>query len=254
MAQDGRIGGQNEAYRKGLVFGLTLAEVGLLIIFVLLLLIASEAIDRQRTAQRLREAERLAESRLSELTQARQLSEVVTQELGLGPNPNPKDVRRLVRAARAAQAGTAQSALTEMRRELEDKEGQLQRYEEQLQTAGLGKGERPCWVRPDGTIEYLYEVVLASGGIRMREVSNPERLEQRQSLPMPPIDDAATLTPAEFVSLTKPLYDTSLAKNCRFFVAVYDETEAHEKSLYKSLLQTVEGHFYKRLSSADPPF
>jgi len=246
MALPGRIGEQNEAYRKGLVIGLTLAEVGLLIIFVLLLLIASEAIDRQKEAQRAMESERSAESQLEELERARELSEVIGKELGLGPNPAPQDVRRLVRglAARAA----------EQKSELATRDGQLRRYEEQLRSAGLGAGERPCWVRADGTIEYLYEVVLASEGIRMREVANPERLAQRQALPMPPIEEGETLSPEQFLSLTRPLYDSSLARNCRFFVAVYDGTASDEKGLYKSLLRTVEGHFYKRLSSESPPF
>ena len=34
--------------------------------------------------------------------------------------------------------------------------------------AGHGKGERPCWVQLDGTIDYLYDVVLTSRGIKMR--------------------------------------------------------------------------------------
>jgi hypothetical protein len=37
--KSGRIAEQNEAYRKGLVLGLTMAEVGILIIFILLLLL-----------------------------------------------------------------------------------------------------------------------------------------------------------------------------------------------------------------------
>ena len=50
-----------------------------------------------------------------------------------------------------------------------NQQGQLTRYEQQLQSAGLGKGERPCWVQPDGTIEFLFDIVLATDGIRMRE-------------------------------------------------------------------------------------
>lgn len=51
-----------------------------------------------------------------------------------------------------------------------------------------------------------------------------------------------------------PLYDSSLVANCRFFVTVYDATGPAEKDLYKSLLRTVEGHFYKRLSLEPAPF
>ena len=60
-----------------------------------------------------------------------------------------------------------------------NQEGQLKHLEAKLQQAGLGKGERPCWVKPDGTIEFLLDVVLSSGGIRMRENVFPHRGKER---------------------------------------------------------------------------
>jgi hypothetical protein len=135
-----------------------------------------------------------------------------------------------------------------------NQEGQLQHYESRLREAGLGKGERPCWVKPDGTIEYLYDVVLASNGIRMRERREGKRERERALLPMPTVDPSEVLSPSEFLRRTEPLYDSSLAANCRFFVVIYDATGPAEKDLYKSLLQTVEGHFYKRLDRGPAPF
>ena len=135
-----------------------------------------------------------------------------------------------------------------------NQQGQLTHYEDQLQNAGLGKGERPCWVKTDGTIEFLFDVVLASNGIRMQENVFPNRDKERLTLPMPATDPNEVLTPSEFLSRTMPLYNSSLAANCRFFVTVYDATGPAEKDLYKSLLRTVEGHFYKRLSLEPAPF
>jgi len=130
----------------------------------------------------------------------------------------------------------------------------LARYEQQLQSAGLGKGERPCWVQPDGTIEFLFDVVLGTDGIRMRENVYPSRNKERKDLPMPSTNPLETITQSEFVTRTLPLYESSLAANCRFFVTVYDGTGPEEKERYKSLLRTVEGHFYKRLSRDSAPF
>jgi hypothetical protein len=135
-----------------------------------------------------------------------------------------------------------------------NQEGQLQRYESRLKEAGLGKGERPCWVKPDGTIEYLYDVVLASNGIRMREYKYGHREHERSLMPMPAVDPNEVLRPAEFLRRTQSLYNHSLATNCRFFVVIYDATGPTEKELYKQLLQTVEGHFYKRLNRGPAPF
>jgi hypothetical protein len=137
-----------------------------------------------------------------------------------------------------------------------NQEGLLQAYERKLRDAGVGgTGERPCWVHPDtGAIEYLFDVVLASDGIRMRENAFPHRSEERNTLPLPVTNPEETLSPAEFSRRTFPLYESSLAKNCRYFVTVYDATGATEKDLYKSQLRTVEGHFYKRLAFDAAPF
>jgi hypothetical protein len=292
MSHDGRIGEQHAAYRKGLVLGLTMAEVGILIIFVLLLLIGLEQIRRERLASSFHDKIAIDTSRLATLESAEQTLQEIAAALKVDPTRPSEDFKRLTRIVQAVAAtpdGTR--ALTEARQTLDEmkeavsqaqalvekgakeggdafarqlesqsyrlanQEGQLKRYEGQLVAAGAGKGERPCWVQPDGkTIDYLYDVVLTSGGIRMREYTHPHRAAERGLLPMPVVEPTETLTPSEFLRRTAPLYDYSRNDNCRFFVVIYDATAVHEKPLYKSLLRTVEGHFYKRLSNAVAPF
>jgi hypothetical protein len=287
---NGQLGEQHESYRKGLVLGLTMAEIGFLIIFVLLLLIAWEQMERDETAGRWHEKVPISASELQALSDSKAISDIIRSELKLGPNPEPEDVRKLVRITQSINRESGESALAAAKREIENlrrtseelertlrdsgvrdpklvaakmegqqfdlqnKEGQLARAEKKLTELGQGKGERPCWVRPDGTIDYLYEVVLTSTGIRMRELEYPDRAAERALLPMPTVQPDEVLSSAEFEARTKPLYRDGLAKNCRFFVVIYDGTEAHEKATYKSLLRIVEGHFYKRLSNASAPF
>ena len=100
----------------------------------------------------------------------------------------------------------------------------------------------------------MFDVVLGSDGMRMREIVIPERAKERATLPMPQTDPTEVLTEGDFLRRTAPLYDSSLAANCRFFVTVFDSTAPTEKDLYKNLLRTVEGHFYKRLSRERAPF
>lgn len=285
------IGEQNTAYRRGLVLGLTMAEVGILIIFILLLLLAFGEWRRERALAAQRNLVSISQSRLQSLEYSARIVEELAEAIGAGPNATPDEIKHLVEMVKAisATAGAksmlaeAQAELAKLREvrqrlekaaesadrsdglslpdrleqqgfELANKEGQLRRYEQQLAEAGLGKGERPCWVRPDGTIEYLYDVVLTSAGIRMREYEYPNRTTERALLKMPQVDPAEFVAPSEFLTRTEPLYDQSVADNCRFFVVVYDGTESTEKELYKQLLRTVEGHFYKRLDRGTAPF
>jgi len=287
----GQVAEQNASYRRGLVLGLTMAEVGILIIFVLLLLIAFEELRRDELLLRFENKVAIEQSRMDELSRAEATLREVARELGVDARETSDDFTSLVRVlTSAARTDEGARALTEGRKLLEEmkdavrqmqavaaaggeggvdqivqrvtaqshrianQEGQLKHYESMLEASGQGKGERPCWVKPDGKIDYLYDVVLGSTGIRMRELIYAERAEERKLLPMPTVDPTEVLSEAEFLRRTRPLFDSSLAQNCRFFVVVYDGTAVHEKALYKSQLQTVEGHFYKRLSNDQPQF
>jgi hypothetical protein len=287
----GRIGEQNDAYRKGVVLGLTMAEVAILIIFVLLLLLAFSEV-RGSAKLRLFDGKQAIDSlEVTRLMAAEAKLDSVAQELALVPVDSSEDFVRLVRVmAQAAQRqqgpnelADARSALQEIRgaraemkrlaeavREgqgeglaqlteqqsyrIANQEGQIRIIQGRLVRFGQGKGERPCWVQPTGTIDYLYDVVLTSKGIRMREVHNPSRAAERVHLYLPEVDPAEVLSPATFLDRTAALYQRSKRENCRFFVNVYDATEHFEKPLYKDLLRTVEGHFYKRLDSRVSPF
>jgi hypothetical protein len=302
---------QSTAYRRGLVLGLTMAEVGILIIFVLLLLIGFWDWDQRRL---LRGAEvRISRDRMASLAQAEASMVEVRRVLGSEEGSDGEDVQRklqrmeeesrlhvelrkalkisdsedpeeIVRLVNALASGSSESALSQLRetsREIKraldqaksegcsdaltkqvegqsfriaNQEGQLKHYETELAKAGLGKEERPCWVHPDGATEYLYDVVLGSSGIKMREREYPERSAERATLPMPTVDSSEVLQPVEFLERTKPLFESSRAQNCRFFVVVYDATGPTQKALYKDLLQTVEDHFYKWLDHGTAPF
>lgn len=314
----GRVGEQHQAYRRGLVLGLTLAEVGTLVIFVLLLLIGVQALKAKATAEKLDGAVVVSESRLGELEASdKLLKELQTnleaesfdpqrlkrmanaeralidlsETLGVSAPEPDDDFRRLIRlvrqiaasAAAKRQLADAADAFAELKvlreqlaatvRQAEDgemanlverlqglhdrvanQEGQITYLQARLREAGGGRGERPCWVQPDGTIDYLFDVVLTSAGIRMRDHVLQHRVEERSRLPLPHVDPANVLSPGGFLAQTADLFRHSEANNCRFFVVVYDDTAAHEKELYKRLLKTVEGHFYKRSSDAAAPF
>jgi hypothetical protein len=276
---------QNAAYRRGVVLGLTMAEVGILIIFVLLLLIGFNEWTKIVEREAAKDSVSVAKGRMAALEDSERQFAAVAAAVELPPTATEEEIRAMVRAVVASAATPAgQSSLQEVRTALDlirrirdeliaknypknlidqierqgftiaNQQGQLAHYEKQLLNAGLGKGERPCWVKPDGTIEFLFDVVLASNGIRMRENVFPNRDKERSALPMAATDPNEVLTEGEFLRRTAPLYNSSLSANCRFFVTVYDATGPAQKDLYKSLMRTVEGHFYKRLSLEPAPF
>jgi len=287
----GRIGEQHDAYRKGLVLGLTMGELGILIIFVLLLLIALQELRRQSEQQAIQQQVHVDPGRFTQLKDAESELQELAKAMSLKARKPDDDFKKLIRVL-AETAATpegqknlteAQQSLAQMKeatrnaeklvakagepgakgvaRELEaqsfrlaNQEGQLKRYEDQLREVGKGKGERPCWVQPDGKIDYLYDVVLTSDGIRMREYRYPSREVERALLPMPVVEPQEVLTEYEFLRRTAPLYNYSENANCRFFVVIYDDTADFEKPLYKHLLRTVESHFYKRNASGLVPF
>src|SRR5215469_14277006 len=93
----GRIGEHHDAYRKGVVLGLTMAEAGILIIFVLLLLIAfgqmrQEALSEQFLGRRPVDPARLRELETKETTLAS-----IANELGVDSADPDEFARRLVR-------------------------------------------------------------------------------------------------------------------------------------------------------------
>lgn len=271
---------QHSAYRKGMVLGLTMAEVGILIIFVLLLLIGFIFIEDEKEAKKLENKEIIDKVELARFKAASARMSSLSQGLGV-----PEDeITRLVKSMLAtdslhrleaavaayheandhlertiakitsADSSALSDRIADMSFTISNQQGLLDRYEEQLEEAGLGTGARPCWVDSSGNIDYLYEVVLQHKGIRMREVNNPDRSDERKLLPLPVVDPNEILTQSEFAKRTLPLFLYSIDHECRFFVIVYDGTGPTEKERYKSLLKTVEGHFYKRLDDGRPPF
>jgi hypothetical protein len=281
VRNDGRIGEQHTAYRRGLVLGLTMAEVGILVIFVLLLLLALGAFERERYAKVMA----LPPERLETLEAAEAALQSLEEAIGVQPADTPEEIQELVRAVReSAESPEGQAALKAMRRALEEikraeaeirrtaerlegeagsmaatvaqqsrdlaiKEGQLQYAEQRLRALGSGgAGARPCWVEPDGSIVFLYDVILTSAGIRMKLRDNVLESPRLADLPVGVINPAVALSEDEFRSRTRALYDYGRGdeNQCRFHVYVWDGTQAAEKERYKDLLRTVEGHFYKQ--------
>jgi cell division protein FtsL len=136
---------------------------------------------------------------------------------------------------------------------IRNQRGQLVDLQNRYARQGSSAIMPSCWTTPEGTIDYIFDVVLSSDGILVVEVAPASREQERQRLPMGVGLDTEVYSMAQFRTVTRQLFNWSVQNECRFYVTVYDLTEAHEKDLYKDLLATVEGHFYKRLTGNAPP-
>ncbi len=312
---------QNDSYRRGLVLGLTMAEIAILIIFILLLALAVLLAIENEKRHKVEEELLVTEKKVTELIQR------VSVLRDLAGRDNIEEFVRELIAAREAlkQIGDVKSRLVEAKKliakygeaareagveatpdkigkalqeareiiktfaKIGDKSGEeimkaLEEAEEikkslaelegksgkeilqelkalrteskrlggqlanaQKKLAGLGKGnEMPsCWAKPDGSVEYIYEVAVTSSGMNVRETYLPHRENDRGLLPISTVLQEQEVSSATFNSMMKPLFQWSIEKKCRFYVKIYDETGSTEKDLYKKRLKNVEGRFYK---------
>jgi hypothetical protein len=179
------------------------------------------------------------DARLAEMKRQDAAIEVLEKVLALQPDSarDPKSILRDL-AMRACNAEREQRWL----------QGELANLQKKLVAAGHGTEMPPCWVTPDGTIECIFDISLTSNGIVVHDNALPDHAEDEKRL-APQMRFDSVLDRDEFRRATQALYDWSRAQHpeCRFFVRVFDLTKADEKTVYKSELQTVEGHFYKLL-------
>ena len=262
---------RNKSYQRGLVLGFTMAEVTLLIIFVLLITFA--ALLAVQEAKR-KEAERIADGQketISELEdQVKEFQELISgnsieelqRELILGKQHLAKFQERF-----------GENSIEELQRELGSFREAKQELEEiheaaqksgfsthpdavkdtlisygKLTSAGKGTEVPSCWTCEDGTVEYIYDVKLTPTGLIVRETDLSHRVEERQNLPVQNIVLGQDISEDAFLAATSHLLEFSQSKECRFFVRVFDATGPTEKAIYKSRLKTVEARFYKFIS------
>lgn len=289
---------QAHGYRRGFVLGLTLAEVALLIIFVVMLLLVIGFERRDRVIAQLRERQRVLDqvapsgssvelaklqADLQKLASLREIAQSAGHEWdedfmelikSVAATPRngkvidaaralqereralQRAIEKLSRVGGVSDANALAKEVVDQAASMNNLRGQTEYLKQELAKVGKGGVLPPCWVTPDGKIDYLLDVVLDSRGLRVRESYPVSRQAERNLLPMPKLNASRIYSQSEFRAATAGVFAWSSRQDpeCRFYVTIYDTTGAHEKLLYKQLMETVEGHFYKRLAKNAPPF
>lgn len=304
----------DQQFRRGVVLGLTFAEVLLLLIFLLMMVLASRLfglhreLDREQTRREAAEHQlaalnplfaRLAKDSHFDITKewvklrddldhARtQLSanqpaiDLVERRRKNDPGKSPQAIAREIENEAAlgrrftadAHALSPKLPDQEARKALEqyanagklmlDKAGssrkvlaEAARCHATLSTckaqnanlsARLGGVLPPCWVDVGGKTQYIFDARLRETGIWLVDNHVPGREVDEKSLPISGFQFEKSTEPGPFVQAGQPLLAYSEKEGCRFYVRVYDETNAQSKERYKDLLRGVEGIFYKLL-------
>ena len=242
-----------KSYNHGLVLGLTMAEVVILIIFVLLLAFAALLVGQR---DKRKEAEQIAEMRQDTIfSLQKKLKQFAEIQEWLREGKSIEEVQRelvvfsntkqqLKKYREAAQEHGFSPDPDSVRDAL-----RIAREYEDRMSAGKGTEVPSCWVRADESIEYIFDINLTPKGLVVRETGLPHRREERRALKLQNIVLNQDISEASFLSATSSLFEWSKSNRCRFFVRVFDSTGPTEKSTYQSRLKTVEAHFYKKLVS-----
>ena len=245
------IRGQDSAYRKGLVLGLTMAEIMLLILFMLLLVLGS--IVAQREALIHQQKQKIADLEI--------LDHFVSDELlNSGSQVTVNDIIRQIQRQKSENAALRQQVaqlrpFEQAGREIDDiireiqrdgghanrqsvikalqeraastkdnatLRGQVAELARQIKASGNGGHEFPsCWVTPDGKPVSLFVLTFYSAGVSVHDRHLPDRVEEETGLPLGGIRFDTPLPPATFNEQLRPLYQWSVDHNCRFYVIRY---------------------------------
>jgi hypothetical protein len=228
-----------------------MAEIMLLILFMLLLTLGVMISDRELKVKDLTK-------KLARYTAVEQfLSDLTTQSSGMSVtdivqrierqqrkitelNNELAQLRPLVAAGKALQDivreinnnGKAKVTAADIVKKLNEIEklrsenatlrGQVAQLTNQIRSTGKGGNEFPsCWVTADGKTQSIFELTLGGGGIAIREHPVPDRAADRQALPIQSIPYGQELSASAFVGAVTPLYNWSVTKGCRFYVIRY---------------------------------
>jgi hypothetical protein len=278
LVSKGQIEHQTEEYRKGQVLGFTMAEIMLVILFLLLLLLGSK-INKQENALLLLESNTnkqadtilILESKINEQADTlsksyqedtpehqaidkikRTLSELQNQ----GLVSRQKDVNWLAERLVLTEAGTNENV--RKARELasfiaKNENLTFEEGKQCLATCGAnegdGDGPKACWGESLRNPDYIYNVALYDDAIFV--TNNFENIEKNKadwdSLLQPArIEKSTLLSNAQFQSRFAKLKEHASVNECEYAVRLVDVFTS-SKAIYKKQRQLVEGYVYPTL-------
>ncbi|MDD9808037.1 MAG: hypothetical protein OXU34_07185 [Gammaproteobacteria bacterium] len=218
------------SYRRGLVLGLTVAELFILLLFLLLLLLTAlygAALSGSSDAQEMQVASREA-GRLNRL-------------------------RLMLQAENLKLDRKSIALLIESRKELREQSRQQAETIEQL---AAKKGIDPsCWHETDDKGKYsqvyLFDVNIYDKSMQVEDIAPPTQYhDEKAGLPLADFPFSKRISDREFLRVTKPIHRFANDRKvrpypCVFYVRIHDLTSAEAKERYKQAEDVIGAHFYR---------
>lgn len=268
--KDPNIRNQDAVYRRGLVLGLTMAEIMILILFTLLLALAAALDSRESKIhdkdKRIAELTAL-EQQVSDLlrnnpagvTVADIIQRIVRQQEAIAglqrevdrlktfeePAHILEDIIREIRRA-GVENPTPQKIIERLKlaqqltKENENLRGQNAQLSRQIKESGRGNEFPSCWATPDGKTESIFEILIKPGGIVVYDRDLPRRTTDKADLPLESVHYNVELQLRDFQKQLRPLYLWSVRQKCRFYVIIFSS----EDTIRANLVNAVNAFFY----------
>jgi hypothetical protein len=236
----GQIEHQTEEYRKGQVLGFTMAEIMLIILFLLLLLLGSK-INKQADA-----LSKSYQKDSPEYQAIEKIKSTLSELKNQGAVNSQKDLNWLAERLVLSEAGTSDSIKKAQKLAPFIAKNNLTFEEGKQCLATCGGGPRACWGESLRNPDYIYNVALYDDAIFI--TNNPDNIQKNKadwdSLLQPArIEKHTLLTNAQFRSRFSKLREHASMNECVFQVRLVDVFTS-SKAIYKKQRQLVEGYVY----------
>jgi hypothetical protein len=236
----GQIEHQSDEYRKGQVLGFTMAEIMLVILFLLLLLLGSKINKQADALSTSYQKDTLEYQAINKIKKT--LSELQSQ----GAVDGKKDVNWLAERLVLEEKDMSESSKTAQKLAPFISKNNLTFEEGKQCLATCGGGPRACWGESLSNPDYIYNVALYDDAIYI--TNNPENIIKNiadwDSIIQPArIENATLLTNNQFRSRFARLREHARVNECVYQVRLVDVFTS-SKAIYKKQRQLVEGYVY----------
>ena len=210
-----------EGRRKGVVLGLTIAEIILLILFAVVLAMAGVLVKRQAIIQ----AEANAKIQSEKVEKSTPLDPAVYQT-GL-------DFRKLF----------GQKSAQEVWNELNKLQTDFDKLKSEMAKLSNTEVLPPCFRNANGgQVPYIYEIRLKNDGYLLVDTA-PEKIKNQLRNEIPgqvPLE--RVLSTSEFKTATNGYINYGKRNQCKFYVKVYDDSQSGREKI-KNQLKVIESNF-----------
>jgi hypothetical protein len=137
-----------------------------------------------------------------------------------------KEIQRSRKDSTSAEVIKQLQDLGNLKAQVQNSKGQIAQLTSQIKASGKGNEFPSCWVTADGKPQSIFELVLGTGGVTINNHEVVGRQADWAALPIQGVPIGREIGFAEFSAVTLPLYSWSVQHGCRFYVIRYSTVES----------------------------